>query len=112
LRVTLLNKTGLLLISTLFTQPSTLCLVDLYTGKIIGSHQIPSELTVSTNTLDIRDRGQDYLRVIEDGIKIREISVDKEGIIPYIREVLGDDELAKSIGMRTGFSGAEDLFDS
>ena len=110
LRVTLLEKSGLLLIANIFCKPSTFFLVDIRTGTVIGSKEIPCQATVALNTLDIRDREQDYFRFIEDKIKIRQLSIDEEGIIPYIREELGEEELAKSVAARTGWKGTEDLF--
>ena len=107
--MTPLRNTGLLLVSVLFRKPSKFYLVDIYTGKVIGSQEIPGEATVARHNLAIRDRERDWFRFIEDKIRIVQLSIDEEGLIPYVREVLGDDELAKSIAERTGFSGAEDL---
>ena len=108
-RVTPLKNMGLLLVSVLFRHPARFYLVDIYTGKVIGSLEIPGEATVARHNLNIRDRERDYVRFIEDKIRILQLSIDEEGLIPYIREVLGDDELARSIAERTGFSGVEDL---
>ena len=83
--------------------------MDLYTGKIIGSQEIPSEVSVGLQSLKIRSNTQDSFRFIEDKCRVRELFLDESGLIPYIREILGDNALAKSIAERTGFKGAEDL---
>jgi len=109
LRVIPLKNTGLLLIASLFVNPSTFFLVDIYTGKLIGSHEVPYNATIRLNNLNIRDREKNWFRFIEDRVKIWQLSIDEKNIITHIREVLGDEELAESIAARTGFGRAEEL---
>ncbi|KAG8941562.1 hypothetical protein FRC03_004315 [Tulasnella sp. 419] len=56
-----------------------------------------------------KDDEQSILLTSRDWNVANRISVNREDLIGYVRQVLGDDTLASSIAVRTGLPGAEDV---